>query len=100
MWWAMVVSSLGSGGQPFCKVCSMSRRSRKARSRQASLSSWALPDMAPRRSGDRRAMPVSARVAFVLSDRRQISLSSGVCVSANAKVSGLCAAESDGSSEA
>lgn len=42
-------------------------------------------------------MPVSARVAFVLSDRRQISLSSGVCVSANAKVSVFCAAESDDS---
>jgi len=42
-------------------------------------------------------MPVSARVGFVLSDRRQISLSSGVWVSANVKVSVLCAAESDAS---
>ena len=30
-------------------------------------------------------MPVSARVAFVLSDRTQISLSGGVWVSANVK---------------
>lgn len=42
-------------------------------------------------------MPVSARVAFVLSDRRQISLSSGVWVSANAKVSAVCDAGADAS---
>lgn len=45
-------------------------------------------------------MPVSARVAFVLSDSRQISLSSGVCVSANVKVSVFCASESVSPDEA